>query len=340
MLKQLYGRPGLLVKELIGQARRAEAPRLERLDQLISFGITVQRLCDHLIASEMEEHFSNPELLEELVEKLPASRKLEWIRFKRNFEKATLREFCAFMEELTEDCCELTVPGNVENIRVPVKIHRGHTFTHYPPAVEVTHDTPRQLKAETSSPVVTDPNRAKCYVCKDPAHHVRQCETFKSMSVADRLNAVTSLKLCRNCLNNHGTRECKSRFVCTIDGCGAQHHMLLHQNTGGPRRRMVQFHYHTTKSPHTLFHVTPVTVHNGQTSVDTYALMDEASSLTTVEAALAEQLGLNGVREPLEICWTGNIKRQEDSSQCVQLQISARGEERRYTIAAAHTIKS
>uniref|UniRef100_A0A4Y0BF26 PHD-type domain-containing protein n=1 Tax=Anopheles funestus TaxID=62324 RepID=A0A4Y0BF26_ANOFN len=118
MLKQLFGRPALLVKELIEQARRAEAPKPERLDQLISFGIIVQKLCDHLTACEMEDHMANPELLEELVDKLPVSRALEWVDFKGRFRKATLKEFGEFMANLTMKCCELKAPVKLE-FRLP-----------------------------------------------------------------------------------------------------------------------------------------------------------------------------------------------------------------------------
>ena len=80
-----------------------------------------------------------------------------------------------------------------------------------------------------------------------------------------------------------------------------------------------------------------MTVYHGHRSIDD-AFLDEGSSLTLVETLLAQQLGLEGVRNPLELCWTGNYSRREESSLRVQLEISARGGERRYSIAAGHTI--
>ncbi|XP_040174856.1 uncharacterized protein LOC120906844 [Anopheles arabiensis] len=337
LLKQLYGRPGLLVKELIEQARQIENPKPERLDQLISFGIAVQKLCDHLTANEMEDHFSNPELLEELVRKLPANRALEWVRFKRNFVKPTLKEFCAFMEELTEDCCELTVPANVEALRAPPRNIRGHSFLHVSNAVESASRV--NTNGQNSHHAQATPSRTsvKCYVCEDPMHRVRQCGVFRAMTVTDRHATVSRLQLCANCLGSHGTRPCKSTFVCRVVGCGIRHHTLLHQEPSASTSS-AQCYAHVEKSTTTLFRIVPVTVYHGQRSIDTYAFLDEGSSLTLVETSLAQQLGLEGVRDPLELCWTGNYCRREESSQRVQLEISARGGERRYSIAAAHTI--
>uniref|UniRef100_A0A182W2X4 PHD-type domain-containing protein n=1 Tax=Anopheles minimus TaxID=112268 RepID=A0A182W2X4_9DIPT len=116
ILKKLFGRPGLLVKELIEQARRAEAPKPERIDHLITFGLTVRKLCDHLTACDMTDHLSNPVLLDELVEKLPVNRGLEWVDFKRRFTKPTLKEFGEFMEELIDKCCELKASAKVEDL--------------------------------------------------------------------------------------------------------------------------------------------------------------------------------------------------------------------------------
>uniref|UniRef100_A0A182PX56 PHD-type domain-containing protein n=1 Tax=Anopheles epiroticus TaxID=199890 RepID=A0A182PX56_9DIPT len=78
-LQRLYGRPALVVKELLSQARRTEAPKAEHLESLITYGMA---LCDQLVMADMEDHLNNPMLLEELAEKLPASRSLEWIRYK------------------------------------------------------------------------------------------------------------------------------------------------------------------------------------------------------------------------------------------------------------------
>ncbi|XP_058128347.1 uncharacterized protein LOC131291496 [Anopheles ziemanni] len=338
VLKRLYGRPALLIKELIEKVRATEAPKPERLDTLITFGLAVQQLCDHLTACEMQDHMANPMLLDELVEKLPATRRLEWARFKRHFERPTLREFGAFMDELMEDCCEVTVyaPAKVEAGRAPVKpLHRSHTFTHSSSTVEVS--TP------VAQPVVKQDERgstgnlvAKCFVCNDPSHRVRECKEFQRMPLAARMEVVTQRNLCQNCLSLHWDKACRSKQSCRVTACGQRHHTLLHSDTGNVK---AQCNTHRVAEPEILFRVVPVTLHKEGRSVDAFALLDEGSNLTMIESSLAEQLGVTGKREPMEMLWTSDVRRTEEASQRVSFEISARGEGRRYTVAAAHTVK-
>lgn len=71
-LETLYGRPELLILALLQKIRGVPAPKQEKLETLIGFGIPVHNLGDHLEAGRHEAHLNNPMLLFELVEKLPA----------------------------------------------------------------------------------------------------------------------------------------------------------------------------------------------------------------------------------------------------------------------------
>ena len=107
MIKALvYGRPALVVKELLNQARRTEAPKPEHLESLITYGMAVQQLCDQLVMAEQEDHLNNPMLLEELAEKLPASRRLEWIRYKSSIKRPNLKNLGEFIDQLLDEACE------------------------------------------------------------------------------------------------------------------------------------------------------------------------------------------------------------------------------------------
>lgn len=96
--------------------------------------------------------------------------------------------------------------------------------------------------------------------------------------------------------------------------------------------------HHYVKQP-AIFRIVPVTVYHGRRAINTVAFLDEGSAITLVEAELASKLGLHGEVEPLELCWTANVTRKEADSRRVSFQISARGEGRRYDVAAAHTVK-
>lgn len=83
-LRTLYGRPELLIRSLISKVHRVPPPRQDRLETLMEFGLAVQNLVDHLIGAQQENHLSNPVLLQELVEKLPGSLKLNWVVYKKH----------------------------------------------------------------------------------------------------------------------------------------------------------------------------------------------------------------------------------------------------------------
>lgn len=77
-LRMRYGRPELLINALLEKVRTIPAPKPDRLEGLIEYGMAVQALCDHIEAANEHAHLSNPMLLQELVGKLPADQKLMW----------------------------------------------------------------------------------------------------------------------------------------------------------------------------------------------------------------------------------------------------------------------
>lgn len=107
-LRDLYGRPEKLMKTLLTKVKNAPAPKSDRLSTFIGFGIVVKQLCDHLEAAKMGDHLSNPMLVQELVDKLPPSYKMDWVRFKRGKVNSPLRMFTNFIKEIVADVSEVT----------------------------------------------------------------------------------------------------------------------------------------------------------------------------------------------------------------------------------------
>ena len=69
---------------------------------------------------------------------------------------------------------------------------------------------------------------AKCPQCSGP-HRIWRCWKFKSSTVNERLKVVKQHSLCRSCLDEgHFTKSCTRGFSCKVDGCGENHHYLLH----------------------------------------------------------------------------------------------------------------
>ncbi|XP_058456828.1 uncharacterized protein LOC131434190 [Malaya genurostris] len=96
--------------------------------------------------------------------------------------------------------------------------------------VTVKTQTPDQRSSKQSvcHATVKTPNR--CPFCNESWHVAFQCVTFQRMKVSERVEAVSTHKLCRNCLRpGHYASSCE-RGVCRH--CQKKHHSMLH----GPSR--------------------------------------------------------------------------------------------------------
>lgn len=82
----------------------------------------------------------------------------------------------------------------------------------------------------------------------------------------------------------------------------------------------------------------PVTLFAGKMSVNTLAFLDEGSSSTLVDEAIAKRLRLQGEPEPLTVTWTGGIKRFENTSRRIKLMMSAKGCNRQFTLEDVRTV--
>ncbi|XP_053698909.1 uncharacterized protein LOC128745868 [Sabethes cyaneus] len=105
----LYGRPELLINALIDKVHSVPAPKAEKLESLIDFGMAVQTLCDHLEAANQQAHLSNPSLMIELVDKLPVHIKMEWVKFMEGKEEVNLKVFGEFMRGLVTSASRVTL---------------------------------------------------------------------------------------------------------------------------------------------------------------------------------------------------------------------------------------
>uniref|UniRef100_A0A8D9BRV9 Peptidase A2 domain-containing protein n=1 Tax=Cacopsylla melanoneura TaxID=428564 RepID=A0A8D9BRV9_9HEMI len=79
-----------------------------------------------------------------------------------------------------------------------------------------------------TSPIDPSPKTLSCSFCKG-THLIFNCESFKSLPIAERVTKAQTLRLCNNCLSPHHKKgTCKSRFSCSK--CKKRHHTLLHKN--------------------------------------------------------------------------------------------------------------
>ncbi|XP_062538388.1 uncharacterized protein LOC134206676 [Armigeres subalbatus] len=340
-LRMRFGRPELLINALLRKVRELPAPRSDKLEGLIDFGMAVQALCDHIEAANERAHLSNPALLQELVAKLPADQRMRWAGYKRGFQHVDLKTFGDYMAAVVQDATSVVTfepETNRSGARDRPK-NKGFVNSH---ATETSDESGKSSYKPKETPKEA-PKQPDCAHCKRGGHRVRDCYAFKELHVDDRWKRVRSLGLCQNCLFDHGRRGCRVRKTCDIDGCQYRHHPLLHSSKGPQRSsenavQMAENHTHRQPSSETLFRIIPVTLHGTNASIDTFAFLDEGSDLTLVESDLVTSLGVKGTPLPLCLRWTGNTSRVEKSSQQITIEITGFGLEKRHKLLNARTV--
>ncbi|XP_055543160.1 uncharacterized protein LOC129728729 [Wyeomyia smithii] len=297
-LRNLFGKPEKLVKTLLAKVRSAPSPKADRLESFIHFGTTVKQLCDHLEAAHLNDHLDNPMLVQELVDKLLPSYKLDWIRFKRNKVDSPLRIFTNFTNEIVSDVSEVTefdaFPVN-EPVRYGKGIPKKKEFVHVYDSEQKRNEG---LRSEITGKAF--------WICKRSGHLIKFCEEFRRMNVTERLKEIGRQKLCELCLNKHGN-----------------HHPLLYRVEESVQLQKAEC---------------DVTLHVGNRQYDTVAFLDEGSSAILVDEEVAKRLRVEGNLEPLIVTWTGDNNRFENGSRKVELLFSEKGSLEKFPLYNTRTV--
>ncbi|XP_062702664.1 uncharacterized protein LOC134285598 [Aedes albopictus] len=324
-LRQLYGRPEQLLHCHLEKVKRLDPPRADKLESYIPFGNVVEQLCDHLEAASLKDHLVNPLLIQDLVDKLPASDKREWVRFRSKKKKVTLKTFSKFLSKIVSEACAANVC--LESKPESKNYHgaKGKTLEKGAIYAHSANENPAAVEEQAFKP---------CRACRRTDHRLRFCQDFKAMNVIDRMKIVEKGKLCKICLNDHGNAPCKFKITCTVGECRGRHHPLLHSI-----ENMVVINTHIRASSAIMFRMIPVLLHCGEKQVSTLAFLDEGSSITLIERSLTDRLNAEGVKWPLTIKWTADITREEPDSRMLNLWISALGTKEKLPLQAVQTVE-
>ncbi|XP_043069582.1 uncharacterized protein [Drosophila bipectinata] len=167
---------------------------------------------------------------------------------------------------------------------------------------------------------------------------LQECPAFLEMTTRDRWNATRRCGLCWRCFQSHKVERCGVPLPCGIDGCLERHHPLLHRGSTAPVQ--ARCHAHRQEGVEMLFRVLPVTLYGNGRQVNTYAFIDDGSSLTLIDAPLLEDLGVKGQPQPLCMQWTAGMHRYEDTSVRLDLRISGIGQTKLYDLRDVHSVQS
>ncbi|XP_017471640.1 PREDICTED: uncharacterized protein LOC108362979 [Rhagoletis zephyria] len=331
-LKCRFGRPEQLIRSQLLQV----APIPENaLSKLIPFATKVKHICVILQSANA----ANPMLLDDLISKLTMSKRIEWGRYATTVQpRATTVHFSNWLTSLADVICTI-------------------------------HDESQFAGRDSKRPVLLHPDERqqprKCPICQSQ-HKPYDCKRLIDSLVANIWAEVKSRRLCFACLNaGHTTRDCRQRKVCGTGGCNRFHNKWQPpvpsssstKNTTQPTSTQlsspppVNSRQSTdtgaavlscaanSKVSKLLFRILPVTVYGRQRHIDTYALLDEGSSITMIDNTLAEELDLRGQQHNLNVQWFGGHSVQEPAT-LVDLYISGAGMTKKHKMQNVYAVKN
>lgn len=306
-LKQLFGKPEMILRELLNSVRLVKSLKEDDMKSLIDFSVKVNTICLTIQQGGLVDHLSNPCLVSELVQKLPSVLQMFWGSHKLTLpnERYMLPTFNKWLQTYFHIACDLeaTSTANKTTEAKPAGKSKGYLNFH---------------SEKSESP-------KSCIVCKKLCPTVDNCPVFKGCSVEDRWKCAKENRLCFSCLKRHIYWFCKERKVCDVNDCGKKHHRLLHEDPKeAPEVNLVaEVNVHQSQMK-TLFRILPVKIYNKDRFVEVLAFIDEGSSTTLIEADVLSSIDAEGEVSPLCLKWTGEICRTEDDSKkLLGLQISA-----------------
>ena len=126
------------------------------------------------------------------------------------------------------------------------------------------------------------------------------------------------------------------RKVCQKDGFDWYHHHQLQKDPGNSVAFQINGH-NTTISPVVLLRSLPVWLSGPAGYFDTYAMLDEGSTVTQIDTTVANILGAAGQQDSLMMRWTDSTPRQLLEPQCINIGIRGEGEDL-FTLKGVQTI--
>ncbi|XP_055528075.1 uncharacterized protein LOC129720610 [Wyeomyia smithii] len=296
--------------------------------------------------------------------------KLNWAMYRQTAAntRITLRTFSDWLYSMAEAASSVTIPPAYSDEHK----QRGRKDDGYLNAHRESSPIPESILD------TVNPSRDACCVCEGSCDKVDKCQKFLKLDHSGRWAALRDYKLCRRCLGTH-RGSCRSSLSCGVNGCSFKHHRLLHNplakfndyktnikcsSVAFPVRLSNQpnlceqtceqnesnvepsgghnCNTHRSSCQSVLFRYVPVVLYGRGIKVNTYAFLDDGSSLTLmdIEDDLANELKLEGSPHPICLQWTGDTCRYEDSSCRVSIEISStRNKAARFSLSDVHTVK-
>ncbi|XP_054266241.1 uncharacterized protein LOC128988686 [Macrosteles quadrilineatus] len=278
---------------------------------------------------EQFKPWANKPLLEELTDKLSTNMKLNWGMYVMSQQSEVrkpigLDSFSVWLSSVAEAAtvCTSTSVSFAGNINKG----SGRYESGQKNVVLMHEDREKRLR------------KRLCLCCKKDSHSLEDCKYFQKNDVQSRWELVKNNKVCFNCLKiGHRATQCRKKGVCGLNGCVYHHHNLLHNNIKQDKKNEVMdvieaptiagsnkehIGYQDESLDRVLLRVIPLKLIGSKgNEVNTFALIDDGSTISVIEKSLADELNLDGPTIPVSFSWTDGSTCTENLSKTVSVKI-------------------
>ncbi|XP_048477811.1 uncharacterized protein LOC125488674 [Plutella xylostella] len=329
-LESRFGRPDSIAMSELDRLRAL--PRLtDNPRDVCVFASRVLNVVASLRALDRIHYLYSPEATKITIEKLTPVLRYRWFDYAatQTTEEPDLLKLSRFLQREADLCGPYAQPETEPT----------------------EHSQNRMQRAYTTAATVIE-KIVKCRHCATEGHLINKCPEFQETDVNSRWEIAKSQRLCFRCLRYKSkTHSCK-RIRCGEDGCNYFHHRLLHftrsTETGPETKNSVTVSsVWSPRKTHAYLKILPVKIVGPAGEVHTHALLDDGSTVTLIDAAIAKQAGLTGPIEPLKIAAIADTKMNACHSR--RVKVTLQGERTQYKINArtidnirlsAQTVKS
>ena len=188
-LERWFGRPELVVGELIAKAKSFRPVRADDTDALLAFTTAVNNVVMTMYLLNSPGHLANPALRQELVDQLPSSFRHLWgehLQLACPQHSPDLAQFAKWLSARADAAALVAPPRPATTTTVTKPTHR------------TLHASPSQ-SGQGSSP--------SCLKCG--GHHlISACKQFEALTLYKHWDLVYNLGLCSCCLARGHWKQC------------------------------------------------------------------------------------------------------------------------------------
>lgn len=334
-LEQCYGRPEVLIDRALEDMK--SLPRSgTSATELNTLAVKLQNIVCVIQAVDDRGYLRNPLLVREVVKKLSPHLLSNWVAYAEKSESSEpeiviLSRF--LMKEADRELRYAYVPTTSQQRENFTIKNRSEKRTDKKKNVARIYNVGQK---ETPS--------VPCLVCGND-HEVPHCNKYKAMTVDERWQWARNNGVCFRCVNNKHRRFRCTHKLCGVNNCNARHHATLHKDRAASNEETLVRESQTETiatinranvAAKVMLKVCPVTVKGPGGAVQTYALLDEGSTVTIVDQDLADEIGAKGPVSNLRIC-SINAQGSVANSEDVSLVLVARDESTHHVRAKTMT---